>query len=185
MQINIKPASYREVDGDLILFAKKGEFEVIAHGCNCFCKMKRGLAYQMDKEFDCNSPQVYMKEHPRTEGDVTKLGTIEGNYAAPIISCKSNGGFLKVVNMYTQYHYSDKGKPFDYEAFTSCLRHLNTDYAGKTIGLPRIGTGLAGAEWEIVREIIKEELKDCYVTIVTFKDEDDEDDLYYRHGYFI
>lgn len=26
---------YQEVDGDLIELAKKGEFDVIAHGCNC------------------------------------------------------------------------------------------------------------------------------------------------------
>jgi O-acetyl-ADP-ribose deacetylase (regulator of RNase III) len=36
------------VDGDLIKLALKGEFDVIVHGCNCFCQMGAGIAPQMD-----------------------------------------------------------------------------------------------------------------------------------------
>jgi len=183
MQINIKTNKYKEVDGDLISLALQGEFEVIAHGCNCFCKMRRGLAYQMSRQFNCNDGALYPKEQPARRGDVTKLGTIEGNYHTNLTRCKSNGSFLKVVNMYTQYYWSDSKKPFDYDAFKSCLMALNQDYAGKTIGLPKIGTGLAGGEWEIIKEIIQEEMKDCHVTVVNFKDLDEEN--YEKLGYFI
>ena len=35
------------VDGDLIKLAKQGRFDVIVHGCNCFCQMGAGIAPQM------------------------------------------------------------------------------------------------------------------------------------------
>ena len=28
---------YQEIEGDLIKLAQEGKFDVIAHGCNCFC----------------------------------------------------------------------------------------------------------------------------------------------------
>ena len=39
---------------------------------------------------------------------------------------------------------------------------------GKSIGLPKIGCNLAGGDWNIVREIIRRELKDMDVTIVHY-----------------
>jgi len=41
-------------------------------------------------------------------------------------------------------------------------------FAGKHIGLPLIGAGLAGGDWDRIRVIIKKELKDCNVTVVIF-----------------
>jgi len=37
----------RYVDGDLVQMAKEGKFDVIAHGCNCFCAMGAGIAPQI------------------------------------------------------------------------------------------------------------------------------------------
>ena len=80
--------------------------------------------------------------------------------------------YLIVVNSYTQYKYGSNHidgvkKPIDYEALTLCMRKINHIFAGKHIGLPGlIGCGLAGGKEEIVKEIIKKELKDCDVTIV-------------------
>lgn len=42
---------YEEIEGDLIALAKQGLFDVIAHGCNCFCTMRAGIAPQMVKAF--------------------------------------------------------------------------------------------------------------------------------------
>jgi len=42
---------YQEIEGDLIVLAKEGKFDVIAHGCNCQCIMGAGLAPQMAKAF--------------------------------------------------------------------------------------------------------------------------------------
>ena len=98
---------------------------------------------------------------------------------------------LTVVNAYTQYgfgrnHENGTEIPLDYGALTLCMRKINHIFKGKHIGLPLIGCGLGGAIWDVneisdkefqklplgfkdVKTIIKEELKDCQVTIVHFK----------------
>lgn len=60
-------------------------------------------------------------------------------------------------------------KPIDYEALTLCMRKMNITFRGKRIGLPKIGAGLAGGDWNKIKNIIKTELKDCKVTVVILK----------------
>lgn len=50
-----------------------------------------------------------------------------------------------------------------------CLRKINHQFHDKRIGLPLIGAGLAGGDWNIIEKIIGKELKDMDVTIVKFK----------------
>ena len=45
---------------------------------------------------------------------------------------------------------------------------MNYRFKGKHIGLPKIGAGLAGGDWERIKGIIQKELKDCEVTIVIY-----------------
>jgi O-acetyl-ADP-ribose deacetylase (regulator of RNase III) len=78
---------------------------------------------------------------------------------------------LIVVNAYTQYNYGANhkdgvAKPVDYEAITMCMRKMNVAFKGKHIGLPKIGAGLAGGDWDRIKKIIQTELIDCKVTIV-------------------
>jgi O-acetyl-ADP-ribose deacetylase (regulator of RNase III) len=151
--------NYQEIEGDLIVLAKAGKFDVIAHGCNCFCKMKRGLAPQMAKAFDCDT---FFLEGPDWQGDINKLGQIEFRWVF-------NSVGLWVVNAYTQYHWDTDTKPFDYDAFTLCARKMNHTFKGMHIGLPQIGSHLAGGDWEKIKIIIQNEFKDCVVTVVIFK----------------
>ena len=84
---------------------------------------------------------------------------------------KSNNffpGCLIVVNCYTQYKWGLELKPFDYEAFTLCMRKMNHQFKGKKIGLPAIGAGLAGGDIIRIKAIMKKEFTDCYVTLVLF-----------------
>ena len=152
------------MEGDLIELALKGKFDVISHGCNCFCTMQAGIAPQMAKAFGCDS---FFLENNKFKGDIDKLGRIE--VTEKNLSTKS----LYVVNSYTQYHYGKNhldgvAKPIDYEALTLCLRKINHIFKGQHIGLPQIGCGLAGGDWNIVKEIIKKELKDCIITVVIY-----------------
>lgn len=164
--------TYKEVEGDLIKLAQQGKFDVITHGCNCFCQMGAGIAPQMAKAFGCDK---FPKEAPEFKGDINKLGTID------YLTHTRAGGTsefdvfdfdLTVVNSYTQYHYGRNhkdgvAKPIDYEALTLCMRKINHTFKGKRIGLPGlIGCGLAGGDPNIVNQILKEELKDCNVFIV-------------------
>lgn len=156
---------YREIEGNLITLAKQGEFEVIAHGCNCFCRMKRGIAPQMAEAFNCNDPELYTMEGKNFEGDIRKLGNIEYKFYG-----LKRSKYITVVNAYTQYQWSTETKPFDYEAFTLCMRKMNNIFAGKHIGLPKIGSHLAGGDWDRIKEIIEKELIDCNVTVVIYKE---------------
>jgi len=154
---------YEEINGDLIELAKQGKFEVIVHGCNCFCTMGAGIAPQMAKAFGCDK---YEMEKGNRRGDYNKLGQIEYDFVN-----LENGSFLGVVNAYTQYEMGINRNgivPLDYDALTLCMRKIGHRFYGKHIGLPLIGCGLAGGDWNVVKAIIMEELKNCHITVVKY-----------------
>lgn len=152
--------NYNEIDGNLITLSLQSRFDVIGHGCNCFCTMKSGIAPQMAKSFGCDKFKMESIEY---KGDINKLGTIDyGNYEIDIFSN------LIVVNLYTQYSYGRDKVHVDYDAIRLCMRKMNHIFKGKHIGLPKIGSGLAGGRWDKIKQIIKEELTDCSVTIVNY-----------------
>ena len=41
----------KTVKGDLIHLALAGEFDVIVHGCNCYCTMGVGIAKTIKQKF--------------------------------------------------------------------------------------------------------------------------------------
>jgi O-acetyl-ADP-ribose deacetylase (regulator of RNase III) len=166
---------YQEIKGDLIELAKAGSFDVIAHGCNCHSTMGAGLAPQMAKAFGCDKFEM-----ERLGSTISKLGNID--YQHFVISKWSLEDFkndlikpeLTVVNAYTQYNYGrnhEDGvlRPIDYEALTLCLRKMNMEFQGKHIGLPMIGAGLAGGDWDHIKYLIQKELRDCQVTVVIYE----------------
>lgn len=178
---------YKEVEGDLIRLAKSGSFDVIAHGCNCFCTMGAGIAPQMAKAFGVDH---YHKEGPTWKGNIEKLGNIVSGTSlidlnkysvvsekidrVEIIKNPMSYKKITIINCYTQYNYGmnhedGSDKPFDYEAFDLCMRKINHIFKGKHIGLPQIGCGLAGGDWDIVKRMIQRRLKDMDVTIVIYK----------------
>lgn len=169
--------NYREIDGDLIDLAKKGFFDVVAHGCNCQCIMGAGIAPQMAKAFACDE---YPSESDDMVGEMNKLGTIDFEsvwlvnefvkFTPQVPAVKAQE--LVVVNAYTQFDVTGRkeGKiDLDYAALTLCLRKMNHYFRGAHIGLPRVGAGLAGGDWNIIKDIIQAELSDCSVTIVNYK----------------
>lgn len=159
---------FKEIDGDLIKLALQSEFNVIAHGCNCFCKMSRGLAPQMARAFGCDT---FKLEDSNYDGDINKLGQIDWEKYYYINPKPHFDEALIVVNAYTQYHWSTETKPLDYEALTLCMRKINYRFSNLHIGLPLIGCHLAGGDWSLVKPIIQRELKDMHVTIVHYKPE--------------
>lgn len=167
---------FEEIEGNLIELALDDTFDVIAHGCNCFCVQKKGLAVDMVKHFKTDTFEM---ERYGWRGDINKLGTIDFGVFALIdkkaVTIKAAPVHLKdvhlvVANCYTQYMWArhNNQKPLDYEAITLCMRKLNKMFSGKHIGLPRIGCGLAGGDWSIVSKIMYSEFQDCNVTIVNY-----------------
>lgn len=151
----------KEIYGDLIKLAKEGYFDLIIQGCNCFLKMGSGLAKQVASEI----PDAVKADNLTIKGDINKLG----NYTIGIIYNKDNFPISKIYNCYSQYNYDASTKPLDYEALTLCLRKINHNNPNLRIGVPLIGAGLAGGDWNIINQIIEKELKDMDVTIVHYK----------------
>lgn len=142
---------------DLIELAKSGEFDVIAHGCNCFCVQGKGIAWKIRQTY----PEAYEADLKTVKGDRSKLGT----YSMAVV------GDLTILNLYTQYRYGSKERPdIDYFALEACMQKIKQDFSGKKIGMPMIGAGLANGDWTIIKQIIAEQLNDEDVTVVVFND---------------
>jgi O-acetyl-ADP-ribose deacetylase (regulator of RNase III) len=166
--------TYRELHGDLIELAKKGKFDVVVHGCNCFNKMGAGIAVKFAEVFGADRFEL---EHPKYRGDKNKLGMIDceelhlsswdEKYHRELDENEKALNSVYVVNAYTQYHYG-KGLQLDYEALRLCLRKINDKFKSSKIGLPQIGCGLAGGNWNVVKSIIKDELRDMDVEVIIY-----------------
>jgi len=116
---------YKEIKGDLIDLALKGKFDVIAHGCNCFCKQKSGIARQMVENFGTDN--FYLECYQK--GDINKLGQIDFEFFDSNIFENLTNSFT-VINCYTQYKYGRNHKdgvqkPLDYDALKLCLKKIN------------------------------------------------------------
>ena len=149
----------KTIKGDLIQLALEGEFDVIVHGCNCFCTMGAGIAKAIKATF----PQAYQADLQTTKGDKSKLGTISWA-EIPLENRK-----LIIVNGYTQYNWRGRGRKVDYDAVRNVFAAIKTNFSGLRIGYPAIGAGLAGGNWEIISAIIRVALQEENHTFVEFQ----------------
>lgn len=143
----------KEITGDLIQLAKDGEFNVIIHGANCFHTMGAGLAKQIRAEF----PEAYEADLKTFYGKIEKLGSFS--------SAERDG--LVIINAYTQF---EPGRNVDYTAIRGAFREVKK-YWGDTelkFGYPLIGCGIAGGDWDLVREIINIEFDGEDHTLVNY-----------------
>ena len=138
----------RKIKGDLIELAIDGEFDLIIHGCNCFCTMGAGIAKTIKLKF----PEAYKADLKTEKGDKSKLGTIS------VAETETENGKLIIVNGYTQFYWRGNGNKADYDAIRNVFQKVKEKFSGLRIGYPAIGAGLAGGDWNIISEIIEQEL---------------------------
>lgn len=165
------------IKGNLIKLAKEGHFDVIVHGCNCLHIMGAGIAAQIAKEF----PEAFDADGKTEIGSREKLGSysmarIPSKHVALISISEERGlaidpKYLTVVNAYTQYGLGSRYNecPTDYEAVRLVFRSIAKDFAGKKVGIPKIGCGLGGGDWSIVEQIINEECPELDITCVEYE----------------
>lgn len=128
------------------------DMDVVMHGCNCKLTMGAGIARQIKEQF----PNAYDADIKTESGDRSKLG----HY----IIATQNG--KTIINGYTQFN---PGKDVDYQAIRSVMKLIKSKLGiSVTIGMPRIGCGIAGGDWNIVEKILDEVFDDRTVYVYDF-----------------
>ena len=147
--------------GDLITAASSLEVNVIGHCCNCFNTMKSGIAPLIAKEF----PSAYQADQLTRKGDIDKLGRYSlGKHVKNEGTLFTSTGTLFIYNLYGQYSFGTDRQHLNYKALRNSLRLMCDDLNFTVrdnppkIGFPKIGAGLAGGDWNIIEQIIEEEL---------------------------
>jgi O-acetyl-ADP-ribose deacetylase (regulator of RNase III) len=146
------------IKGDLIQLAITGRFDVIVHGCNCFCTMGAGIAAMISENF----PEALQADLKTPMGDRQKLG----HYSHAKI--KRRGNIFTVVNAYTQYNYSGPGQLVDYLGVKQVFSSIKQAFCGSKIGYPKIGAGLAKGNWDVISSIIDTALEGEDHTLVIY-----------------
>ena len=144
----------RYTSGDLL----HSNCDIIAHGCNCFNTMGKGVAAAMRR----THPLAFQADQRTHKGSRDKLGS----YTMADSTHPDNGKPVTIFNLYIQHNYGRDGTYLSYPALEQALNKLKTfvDYCDliaayhKTtspkVGLPRIGCDLSGGSWPEVERII-------------------------------
>lgn len=135
---------------------RKKTFNILAHQANIHCKMGSGIAAVIRKDFY----EAVMADDNTVKDSYTKMGTYS--------STQRNGNpDQMIVNLYAQDFAWKSEKNTKYDGLYDSLYLLRNDIISKklklkthaknpSIGLPyRIGSGLGGGDWNIVRSIIE------------------------------
>lgn len=149
------------VEGNLITMAQNGEFDIIAHGCNCFCTMGAGIAPQIAKAF----PSAEKADNETLKGDPYKLGT----WSMGIDEVQGSRKKLRILNLYTQYSTGGQ-RAVDYAAIKYCFLKIRKTFPETDkIGIPKIGAGLGGGDWDVIEDLIKSVAPKMDITCVIYK----------------
>ena len=154
--LNTQGRPFRVVHGDLIALAEGRQFDVIGHGCNCQHRMGAGIAKSLAKRF----PSIREADVATPFAERTKLGTYSKAHIAELD--------LTILNIYSQFDTTSPLPRVDYGAIERAARSIAAEFAGKRLGLPMIGAGLAGGDWLIIKEILGRELEAVDLTVVIY-----------------
>lgn len=134
--------------------------KVITHICNDIGGWGKGFVLALSKKW--KMPEEAYRQWYKSQEEFT-LGAVQ------FVNVENE---LYVANMIGQHGiYKDcKGlPPIRYDAVRQCLKEvaLFTIAHKASVHMPRIGCGLAGGKWELMEQIIKEELitKEIAVTV--------------------
>lgn len=135
------------VKGDIVELAKTGQYDVVMHGCNCFCNMGSGVAVAIRKQW----PNAYAADLKTEKGSPLKLGSYSMHHDAAL--------GIYIVNAYTQYKFGRAGQK--YVEYAAIKRVCEAFAKGNSkILIPKIGAGLGGGDWAVIEKIFDHYLGD-------------------------
>lgn len=122
----------------------------IAHGCNAQGVMGSGVA-RIVRDYHFEAYRFYVEQY---DEHGLKLGDVQ--------FVPSNGKVI--INAVTQHLYGKTGDRFvNYEAVANCMYTINRELRAEgatQVAMPQIGAGLGGGNWNIISQIIEDELTD-------------------------
>lgn len=148
------PPMVRHFEGDITEQLGKS-VEVVAHGCNCKGSYAKGVALALANRWP-KSKEAYMRAH--------RKGFLRPGFGQ-FVPVKEG----LVANLMTQDGYGRGGPHFDYQAAENVLSRLKTHCKAKglRIGIPRIGAGLAGGDWNKIEQMLERVFFDHPVYVFT------------------
>ena len=150
------------INDNLLDAFDRGDVKYIAHQCNCFASMYKGKAKGIAGSIMKRYPEATEVDGYLPEG-YSRLGKVVGWWHPDqqYVCDTAKRGF----NLYAQYRYGNAAKTkelyTDYEALHQCLIIMTAMLGDECIsnprivGIPRIGCGLAGGDWNVVSSILK------------------------------
>ena len=157
------------VNENIIKALKKGDIQLLAHGCNCSGGFGSGVAGQIAKEFPM-ARREYLAYHEIG-------GTVLGNVQFVDVLPHNKKVDKFIANCMTQQRYGNAartGKVYcDYQAIRTALEEVKefASLNNLVVGMPKIGCGLAGGSWSRVNKIIQETFVDWPATIYDWQPE--------------
>lgn len=146
--------------GDLLDMFKQSKFDAIAHGCNCYQVMGAGIAGQIAQEF----PEVCEADRKNVIGDSESM---LGGWT----SAKTRFG--TIFNLYTQIEPGRELREVLNYSIRRAFEGLDIrvgigQFTGNKIGIPLIGCGIAGGDWDEVSEIINDVTPNLNIVVVEY-----------------
>lgn len=158
-----------EKNGDILSPNKTGHDVVICHQVNCLGVMGAGLAKQMREKF----PLMYL-EYKRLCNSTADKRMLLGQVLST--SVVYNGYEYTIANLFGQEQIGTRKRYTDYDALRKALQTVRSIASplparpAWRVRIPyKMGCGLAGGDWNIVRRIIQEELVDHGIIVEIWK----------------
>lgn len=137
----------------------------IAHGVNCQGVMRSGVAKVLFTEYPQVKDQYHNFINNISREANNGMGELLGLYHTVNVKDKT------IFNLFTQENFGYDGKLYlSYQALESCFSRLNYQLNGQKIAIPKIGCGLAGGDWNKVKNIINSKTKSLDVYVYFLKD---------------
>jgi len=138
-----------EIQGDLL----ETDCKIIAHGVNCQGVMGSGVARALYEKWPSVKDKYldYFTEFNAGLDGENFLGCID------VIGLDRKNS-KQVANCFTQQYFGGDGRRYlNYDALVLCMETLCLHcemYGINEVAMPKIGCGLAGGDWKIVKAIL-------------------------------
>ena len=144
---------------------------IVCHQVNCFGAMGVGLAKEIKQKYP-NVYDAYFRECLRLK-NIRENSSRNRNQKpglGNVLFCPvASDGFV-IANLFSQYRWGTEKRQTDYDALRSCLRKVyeysQMNKTPLTVRIPyKLGCGYGGGNWDVVQDIIREELEETGVNV--------------------